>query len=418
MAIELTEEQKELKRQVIHWYNNFPSGKPYFYYSGAAGTGKTTVLKSIIEDLDLDDDEYIACAYVGKAVLVLLKNGLPASTIHSLIYMPKTEAYYETEFDEWGNPQRVKKYKSGFFLRDYIPRSIKLIFLDECAMVNDKMRMDLESFGVPIVMCGDQNQLPPVFGTSSILDNPDFVLHQIMRQAEGDPIVHLSQCVLNDTPIEFGDYGKSRVVRSVDVNRNILTDYDIILCAKNKTREDLNDRIRYEILGYEDRIPRIGDKVICRHNDWDEELDGIFLTNGLVGYLENVNLCSIHRDVIYVDFRPDFMESPFEKLMLDYYYMKSDWKTRKDYGWNGKNNLELFEYGYAITVHLSQGSEYQNVLFMDENFKDPESLKRLRYTAITRAKNSLTWVKMEEPRNKFFNYNGAIFDAPSVKMIT
>lgn len=410
MSVELTDEQKELKRKVIHWYHNFPYGKPYFYYSGAAGTGKTTVLKSIIDDLNLNVNEYIACAYIGKAVLVLLKNGLPASTIHSLIYMPKTEAYFETEFDEWGSPKRVKKYKSGFFLKDSLPKDLKLIFLDECAMVNDKMRQDLESFGIPIVMCGDQNQLPPVFGQSSILDNPDFVLNQIMRQAEGDPIVHLSQCVLNLSPIDFGNYGKSRVLKSIDIDRNILTDYDIILCAKNKTREELNDRIRSEVLGYHDRTPRIGDKVICRRNNWHEKLDEIYLTNGLVGYLEDVNLCSLHRDIVYANFRPDFMDEPFEKLKLDYYYMKSDWKTRKDYGWSNKDEMELFEYGYAITVHLSQGSEYQNVLFMDELFRDAETLKRLRYTAITRARNSITWIKMEEPQRKYFNYNGALFE--------
>ena len=74
MYIELTDEQKDLKRRIIHWYHNFPSGKPYFYYSGAAGTGKTTVIKTIIDELGLKRDEYIACAYVGKAVLVLLRN--------------------------------------------------------------------------------------------------------------------------------------------------------------------------------------------------------------------------------------------------------------------------------------------------------------------------------------------------------
>ena len=71
LHIELTEEQKELKRKMIHWYHHYGSGKPYFYYSGAAGTGKTTVIKSMIEDLNMLSHEVIACAYVGKAVLVL-----------------------------------------------------------------------------------------------------------------------------------------------------------------------------------------------------------------------------------------------------------------------------------------------------------------------------------------------------------
>ena len=413
MSIELTDEQKDLKRRIIHWYHNFPSGKPYFYYSGAAGTGKTTVIKTIIDELGLKRDEYIACAYVGKAVLVLLRNNLPATTIHSFIYVPRTDSYFEIELDEWGNPHKVKKTKSGFVLKDHIPKSIKLIFLDECAMVNDKMREDLQSFGVPIVMAGDQNQLPPVFGSSSILDSPDYVLHQIMRQEEGNPIVYLSQCILNGTPVQYGDYGKSSVIQSIDITNRLLTDYDMILCPRNATREDLNDRIRYEVLGYKDRVPVVGDKVICRHNNWDESLDGIYLTNGLVGYLTDVNYCSLHRDVVYVDFQPDFMKESFKKLSLDFAYMRADWKERKDYGWTFGSQLEFFEYAYAITVHLAQGSEYQRVLFLDEEFGNPEKTKRLRYTAITRARDFVVWVKPEDKRRTSFYYNGSQVQIPS-----
>ena len=79
-----------------------------------------------------------------------------------------------------------------------------------------------------------------------------------MRQAEGDPIVYLSQCVLKRIPVDYGMYGASRVVGHVPIDNNILTDYDIILCGKNKTRDTLNDRIREEILNYEYRKPTIG----------------------------------------------------------------------------------------------------------------------------------------------------------------
>ena len=88
MAIELTDEQLDLKRRIIHWYRHYGQGKPYYYYSGAAGTGKTTVIHSIVEELGLKKNEYMGCAYVGKAVLVLLRHGINASTIHSLIYTP------------------------------------------------------------------------------------------------------------------------------------------------------------------------------------------------------------------------------------------------------------------------------------------------------------------------------------------
>lgn len=412
MSIELTDEQKELKRGIIHWYNNFPHGKPYYYYSGAAGTGKTTVMQSIVNDLGLRFNQYITCAYTGKAVLVLLRKGLPSQTLHSLIYDVRTSNSYDIELDEWGNPHKVKKCKTGFVLKDHISKDIKLIFLDERAMVNDKMLNDLQSFGVPIIMAGDQNQLPPVFGTASDLDCPDFVLTQIMRQEQDNPIVYLSQCVLNDMPIQYGQYKMSNVVKSVNIDKNVIDNYDIILCPKNKTRDNINDIIRNDVLGYEERKPVIGDKVICRRNNRDEELDGIYLTNGLVGTLTDVNYCSMHRDVIYANFKPDFMEEQFEKLSLDYKYLRSDYSLRKeyDYDWNSDNKLNLFEYAYAITVHLSQGSEYSRVLFMDEKYGGGEMLKRLRYTAITRARDMITWVKQEDKKRSFYTYYGNTYN--------
>lgn len=414
MAVELTDEQITLKKEILHWYKHYGQGKPYYYYSGAAGTGKTTVIQSVIEELGLDDEEVMACAYVGKAVLVLMRHGLRASTIHSLIYKPVFENVKEFQQDEFGEIKEVTKKKMHFVLKDKLPSAIKLIIIDECAMVNDKMREDVLSFGIPVVMTGDQNQLPPVFGTSSILDNPDFVLTKIMRQAESNPIVYLSQCILKNEELNYGVYGSSKVVTHIPIDKNIVTDYDMIICAKNKTREELNDRIRSEVFHYDDRKPMLGDKVICRRNDWNECINGIYLTNGLVGYVTDIDYCSMYRNVIYIDFRPDFMDEgdEFTQLSLDYKFMKADWKDKKEFGISF-NDMERFEYAYAITAHLSQGSEYPRVLFMDESFHDPVTLQRLRYTAITRAMESIAYVKAEHPKKFYYNYNGYSYTIPS-----
>ena len=411
MAIELTDEQLDLKRRIIHWYRHYGQGKPYYYYSGAAGTGKTTVIHSIVEELGLKKNEYIGCAYVGKAVLVLLRHGINASTIHSLIYTPMFVTEKTVIVDEYGDPKEVRKKKMKFVLKNSLPKELKLIIVDECAMVNDQMRNDILSFGIPVIMMGDQNQLPPVFGSSSILDFPDYVLTKIMRQAENDPIVYLSQCILNNKPIEYGMYGASQVVSHMPIDRRVVTDYDMIICAKNKTREQLNDRIREDVFHYHDRKPMIGDKIICRQNNWDENLNGIYLTNGLVGNITNIDYCSMYRDVLYIDFQPDFMDESFEQLSVDYKYLKADFAEKKDFGFT---ELEKFEYAYAITAHLSQGSEYPRVLFMDEKFFDPETLKRLRYTAITRARNAITYVKMEEPKKFYqtYKYNNFSYNLP------
>lgn len=413
MGIELTDEQIQLKKEMTHWYRHYGQGKPYYYFSGGAGTGKTTTIQSFIEDLGLEDDEVVCCAYVGKAVLVLLRRGLNATTIHSLIYIPTftTEKTYEP--DEFGEPKLIKKRKMEFRLKDKLPSNIKLIVVDERGMVNDQILADILSFGIPVIMTGDHNQLPPVFGRASDLDCPDFVLTKIMRQAEGDPIVYLSQCILKGIPLEYGMYGKSKVVSHHPVDQSLITDYDVILCGKNKTREELNDTIRENILHFQGRKPMLGDKIICRQNDWSEMLNGIYLTNGLVGTITDIDYCSLYRNIVYLDFQPDFMEESFTKLSIDYKYMKADWKERKDFGFT---KLSKFEYAYALTVHLSQGSEYPRVLYIDEPFHDPDTQRRLQYTAITRAMDQITYVKQERKKQfQTYNYNGFQYQLSSEK---
>jgi nucleoside-triphosphatase THEP1 len=130
MGIELTDEQTDLSYKIIDWYRHYGRGKPYFYYSGAAGTGKTTVIKYIIDKLELEPNEVMACAYVGKAVLVLMRHGLNASTIHSLIYTPQFVTEKEFIVDEFGNPKEIKKRKMKFVLKNQLPKELKLIICD------------------------------------------------------------------------------------------------------------------------------------------------------------------------------------------------------------------------------------------------------------------------------------------------
>lgn len=403
MGVELTDEQIALKKEMMYFYKHYGSGKPYYYYSGAAGTGKTTVVQSFIEDLGLGYHEVVSCAYVGKAVLVLLRKGLNASTIHSLIYTPSFSTEKKCVLDEFGNPMWKNSRKMEFVLKEKLSPEIKLIVVDERGMVNDTILNDILSFGIPVILTGDHNQLAPVFGKATNLDSPDFILTKIMRQAEGDPIVYLSQRILKDLPLECGVYGKSEVVNRKEIDESVLRDYDILLCAKNATRDQLNDTLRQDILGYPDRNPVLGDKLICRQNNRGEEVDGIFLTNGLMGKIKDIDYCSMYRGIVYIDLLPDFMDKTFDKLSVDYDFLVADYKDRKEFGYN--RELQRFEYGYAITTHLSQGSEWSKVLYMDEYMHDEETMRRLRYTAITRARDSITYVRSGQNK-KTYNYHG------------
>ena len=400
MAIVLTPGQEELRYKLKKWYmaGNTRS-KPWFSYSGAAGTGKTTIIKVLVEDLGLKPFEYTCAAYTGKAALQLLRNELPGQTIHSLIYNVWTEPTKVK--DEFGNSKMVFKLKTS--LRESLDPRLKLIFIDEATMVNDMMRDELLSFKIPIVFIGDMNQLPPVFGISSVMLNPDHVLTQIMRQREGDPIVQLSQMVLNDIPLRYGVYGKSRILDRIDVDYNLINDYDQILCVKNQTRADINDHIRYQVFHRASREPVIGDKIVCRQNNREIQYHGIFLTNGLIGFIRNLDRSKVHKGYYIIDFQPDFLETCFENVKLDRKYILLDWADQKNFGMC-KN--EKFEYGYVITVHISQGSQFSRVLFLDERAFDFDTQKKLRYTAITRAVDSVDIVIDNSYYNRFTHQSG------------
>lgn len=379
----LNNDQKTLLTKLRYWFFNEVRFKPYFSYSGAAGTGKTTVITEFIREIGLTEVEYITAAFIGKAVLVLLRKGLNASTIHSLIYHTFFEPIPSTNSCD---PPRLKL---RFGLKERLSDLLKLIIIDEATMVNDKMKNEILSFGIPVVFIGDMNQLPPIFGVSSVMLKPDFILTELMRQSEDDPIVMFSQDILHDRPLIPGIYGDSKIVDYYPFDESLITDFDMIICGKNKTRDMFNTNIRRDILNRKSIDPIIGDKIICRQNNWDYSLGDIFLTNGLIGYITSLSTSSLYKGYLTIDFRPDFMEESFENLELDYKFIRLSYEEKNDYGMSRFNK---FEYGYCITGHLSQGSEYDDVLFINEKFWNKELTKKLAYTAITRARKSITIV--------------------------
>ena len=383
----LNPEQRLLIDALKKWYR--VKNKPYFVYTGPGGVGKTSVIKYFINEMKFKKDEVQGIAFIGKASLALARHGINASTIHSLIYDTIFESVNVMD-NRRDSVIIQKKSRMKFVLKERLSKKLKLIIVDEGSMVNDILKDHILSFNIPTVFMGDMNQLPPVFGTSSIMKYPDFILTQIMRQAQDNPIIYLSQCILNDIPLKYGQYGTSRVIDRLDVNKNILTDYDIILCGKNKTKENINNEIRHNILKIDRKEPIIGDKMISEQNDWSYAINGIYLTNGTIGYVTDIDYSTLHKKYIEFDFKPEFMKKCFRNIELDYKYLLTPSGDKHQYG---ISKFHKFDFGYAITTHKSQGSEFPNVLFVDEPFYDKDTLKMLRYTAITRARESITIVK-------------------------
>ena len=235
----------------------------------------------------------------------------------------------------------------------------------------------------------DLDQLQPVFGKPYFLINPDVILTEIMRQAKNDPIIHLSQRAIKGKQIHLGKYGdKCFVINKEDISNNMLIKTDINICGRNKTRDHINKYIREDIYKIDKPYPVIGEKLICRQNNWRLSVDDnkIFLINGLIGYVKETHLDTYNKKSICIDFRPEFLEDTyFEKVSVDYDFLFNPYNKKND----KRSYYNKFEFAHAISAHLAQGSQYDTVLVYDEKFGSNEFHKKWLYTALSRAISGL-----------------------------
>lgn len=400
----LTDDQIAADNLIKDWFEN--SERPIFVLAGYAGTGKTTLLKyTVTQTLNLVPD--VSAAFVtptGKAATVLIRSGIPATTLHKLIYQSIAE---EQEIEL--NGKKITVEKLIFKRRENIDKSIKLIVLDEASMVSDEVLMDLAQFGVKILLCGDTAQLPPVEGLNSYLSSPDFTLKSIVRQQLDNPIIALSEMARNGRPIPYGRYGESAVVIGKRFftgmkRKSALLKADQIICGINKTRALINDEVR-SMRGLEE-LPQSGDKLICTQNNWGVFIDGELrfnLVNGQIGTCYDP-VYDLEKGIGFMQFKPDFLEElspeamPFDIgifMESNYRYKRNDYfeKFDEDGNVSGAFTLNRFEYGYCISCHKAQGSEFDNVVVFDESYAFKEDKNRWLYTAITRAKKKLVIIR-------------------------
>jgi exodeoxyribonuclease-5 len=381
--------QESAVASIKQWFKN--SSKQTFFLAGYAGTGKSTLVHYVIDKLGIRRSRVEYACYTGKAALVLTqkaKGKFKAQTIHRLIYKIDTDAKGGLKF--------IKKRKDEL-------AHIKLIVIDEWSMVDSKILEDLKSFGVKLLLIGDQGQLPPVSSSNNkeieeLRNNPDFSLTEIHRQAEGNPIIHLSMLARTKQPINYGWYGTNKEVLVVSqmqwqsIKQSCYTTADQIICGYNRTRQRLNQDIR-SYMGFTNDLPQVGDKLICAQNNWSKNIEDISLVNGITGFIKKIKYdvtkdYDVTRDAMEIQFRPDFTDDYFREL-----YLVNDHFTGKDYKLlpHEHSIYSKFDFGYAITCHKSQGSQWENVVVISEVI-DRETHHRWLYTAITRSSKKMVLV--------------------------
>jgi exodeoxyribonuclease-5 len=380
-----SDQQREALDAIEEWRTKGADAP--FYLAGYAGTGKTTLAREIGQRAG----HAVFAAYTGKAADVMRRKGCAdASTIDALIYSPQLDvscaaippcaAIQSCPATRDGN--RCQHRRERFIGRTLNERSevvdADLVVIDEVSMVGARMGEDLLSFDTPVLVLGDPGQLPPIMGAGFFTSRtPDFQLTEIHRQALGSPVIKLATLVREGRVLPEGRYGDSAVVAHDDLPLDDMLAHDQVIVGTHRVRHRINSLIRHK-LGYGGATPAIGEKVLCLKNNKQKGIH-----NGTLWTV--VDAAPPRRGFVTLMVEDDNrrrveVEAPVEGFAL------------RD-GSGADLPGQPFAFGYAITCHKSQGSQWGSVLVIDESFVFRQDRFRWLYTAITRASDRVTVVQ-------------------------
>lgn len=390
--MELTRKQEEGLRIAIDRYNH---NEPYTVIAGYAGTGKSTLINFIIAALEVNpEDEVAYITFTGKASEVLREKGCPnAMTAHKLLYYSK----------------QMPNGKFFYRPRPNLEKDYRIIVVDEVSMLPKDMWDLLLTHGIYVIACGDPFQIPPIDKNqdNGILDNPHIFLDEVMRQAKESDIICLSMDIREGKKINPFRGNDTQVFSKKELCDGMYFWADQILVSTNRSRHDINSYIRDDLgRGFE---PEINDKVICLRNCWDtlSEKQCDPLINGSIGtisamHMESIDYIIMGQKVTAPVLVTDLITSndEYKNLHIDYTALTTGEKffnPRQEYIIRkNKQNPELpieFNFGYAITGHRAQGSQWNKVLVLEESFPfDKIEHARWLYTTVTRAAEKLTLI--------------------------
>lgn len=444
-----TTKQDILLQQLSHYLFDKDFNR-VFLLKGFAGTGKTTIIGSLVKNLWKAQFSSVLMAPTGRAAKVISSySNREAFTIHRKIYFPKKERGGGVSFKLQPN-----KHRRCLFIVDEASmisdRASDSKLFENGSLLDDMMQFVYSGHHCKLLLIGDDAQLPPVkLEVSPALDSKvlslqynkevdHMLLDEVMRQAADSGILsnattvreYLSEGFYED--FKFNIQGYTDVVRLVDGHEimDAITDsYDqagkeetAIIVRSNKRANLYNQQIRQRILFQEEEISA-GDHLMVVKNNYfwlDAKSDAGFIANGdIVRILEIYAIKELYTfrfaevKVEMVDY-PSMkafdtvvmldvltMETPslsfedgdrlYKEVQQDYADEKANYKRFLKIKGNKFFNALQVKFSYAITCHKSQGGQWDTI-FIEQPYL-PEGMNRdyLRwlYTAMTRAKNKL-----------------------------
>jgi len=452
-----TLKQQIFFQQIADFLTN-DNNNEIFVLKGYAGTGKTTVIATIVNNLVAINKKYVLLAPTGRAAKVIANySQKPAFTIHKKIYFPKKSSGGGVSFTLQQN-----KHKNTIFIVDEASMisdtNTESKLYENGSVLDDLISYIYSGTNCKMILLGDTAQLPPVnLDVSPALDTNSLALHydkeikhieldEVMRQEENSGILNNATAlreVLKDEfldTFQFNLKGFSDIVRltdGYDIQDAINTAYSkysiedtAFIVRSNKRANQYNQQIRMKILDKESELST-GDYLMVVKNNyfWLKETDEAgFIANGdIVEILQIFNIKELYgfqfanvklRMIDYPNQKPFetvllmntlTSESPsltyeesnrlYEAVMEDYESETTKYKKFQKVKENEYFNALQVKFSYAITCHKSQGGQW-NTVFIEQPYlpdgKIDRDYIRWLYTAITRAKDKLYLIGFKE----------------------
>lgn len=384
MTITLSEEQQLIADKLIHWFGNTASKAKSL--GGLAGTGKTTLIKYLVSKLEDQGYKVAVASFTGKAVHVLRSKGISqAITLHNFLYTAIKDPTTHT----W-----------TFVPKPSESLACDILIVDEASMVSKELHKDINHHeDLRVIYVGDHGQLEPVGANPRLMDLPDFKLETVHRQALNSPIIAFAHCLRNGfTPSAIASKNMVPQSEALSILHRSNGNFDAtfqILTAFNPSRLKVNDIVRRR-LGYSPELLVVGEKVICTRNNRHQNV-----FNGMMGTITKIthHQHPTHPNYfmvvdLLIDDGTTREDIPIIPAAFNYIAPKGEDASliRIPYSPDFKHFLfAQFDYGYAITVHKSQGSEWDKVVVFEEPCKLWD-MNRWRYTASTRAAKTLQYL--------------------------
>ena len=421
-----------------------------FLLKGFAGTGKTTIVGSLVNYLWHTKLKSVLLAPTGRAAKVITSySKIQALTIHKKIYFPKKQSGGGVQFVLAPN-----KHRNTLFIVDEasmipdVPTDSKLF--ENGSLLDDLIYYVYSGYQCKLILIGDTAQLPPVkLDLSPALDAEKLEMHynksvmqieldEVMRQSESSGILHNATAIREQIQTTYFETFQFSVDRFSDIHRLIdgheiqeAIDHAYSQCGKEETaiivrsnkRANLyNQSIRERILFLDNEIA-VGDFMMVVKNNYfwlKPNTEAGFIANGdIIEILELFSIKELYSfrfaeaKVQMVDY-PN--QAPFETVLLlntvnaetpslayedsnrlyqevlkDYAKEKSKYRQFMGVKNNPFFNALQVKFSYAITCHKSQGGQWKTVFLEQPYLKDGINKEYMRwlYTAVTRSKENL-----------------------------